>query len=116
MFRFGPGFADVGFRIWGLGFRVEVWGLGLGFRVEVWGLGLRVEDLEFRGQLPGRHFLCSTLSSVATCVRPLGCIGLFQHSNIHEIILVFAGNEEELKLENCPNPLHSTYYLEVHAA
>ena len=62
----GPGFADVGFR--DLGFRVEVWGLR--FRVDVKGLGLRVEDLGFVGNLPGRHFGCSTLSSVATCVRP----------------------------------------------
>ena len=35
-------FRVVGFRLWGLGFRVEV----LGFRV--WGLGFLVEGLGFR--------------------------------------------------------------------
>ena len=40
----GGGGGDQGLGVWGLGFRVRVWGLGFG----VWDLGFRV-SLEFRG-------------------------------------------------------------------
>lgn len=52
----GLGFGVLGFRVWGSGFKLGVWGLGLGF--EVWGLWFRVSSSQFciRARVWGLRF------------------------------------------------------------
>jgi hypothetical protein len=56
----------LGFRVWGLGCRVE----GLGFRV--WGLGFRVQGLGFRGYRVDRRVVVAEAQHILILSLDLG--------------------------------------------